>query len=271
MAEDSSTVSFGSPVGKGAGSMVFQGTVTWFDPARELVVLQDGTNVSALRIDLAQPDFQQGERVKLEGEASLLVPAFPDYPGKPATWQVLPSFEAPTNGAEYYLARVRGYLHPPATGKYTFWIASDDSSELWLSEDGSPAKARRIASVGSVRWTEARQWTRYPSQQSSEIWLESGRSYYIEALHQQSTRMECLAVAWQGPGTERKVIDGQYLSPCDPPGGRGASAAAAATTNGVLREYWQDFFSVDLSVLQKRDAFIGTTSKLHCQLKGRCV
>ena len=44
-----------------------------------------------------------------------------------------PSFEAPTNWADNYGTRMRGYITAPVTGDYTFWIASDDNSELWLS------------------------------------------------------------------------------------------------------------------------------------------
>jgi hypothetical protein len=203
---------------QGASRRKFEGTVTWFDAARKLVVLQEG--------------------------------------GKPTSWGILSRFEAATNGVEYFLARARGFLHPPVTGNYTFWIASDDSSELWLSEDDDAAKARRIASVGIGRWTEPKQWTRYPSQQSAEIRLEAGRAYYIEALHQQSTGMDCLAVAWQGPGIERGVIDGRYLSPGVSPGDRPVLAMVSGSTNGILREYWKDFFSADLASLRKSDAFI---------------
>ncbi len=33
------------------------------------------------------------------------------------------------------------YVIPPADGNYTFWIASDADSELWLSTDDNPANA----------------------------------------------------------------------------------------------------------------------------------
>ena len=51
----------------------------------------------------------------------------------PNTTDTLPSFEAPTNWADNYGTRLRGYITAPVTGSYTFWIASDDKSELWLS------------------------------------------------------------------------------------------------------------------------------------------
>ena len=35
--------------------------------------------------------------------------------------------------ADNYGTRMRWYITAPATGNYTFWIAGDDNSELWLS------------------------------------------------------------------------------------------------------------------------------------------
>ena len=42
---------------------------------------------------------------------------------------------------------MRGYLLPPASGAYTFWIASDDSSLLYLSAGTNPASMTAIALV----------------------------------------------------------------------------------------------------------------------------
>lgn len=42
-------------------------------------------------------------------------------------------FEGSLDWADNYGTRIRGYVHPPATVNYVFWIASDDHSELWLS------------------------------------------------------------------------------------------------------------------------------------------
>ena len=57
----------------------------------------------------------------------------------PNTTDTPPSFEAPTDWADNYGTRMRGYITAPVTGSYTFWIASDDNSELWLSTNDNPA------------------------------------------------------------------------------------------------------------------------------------
>ena len=134
---------------------------------------------------------------------------FPDSPDQ-SEWPT--SLEGPINWRDTYGTRVRGYLYPPAIGNYTFWIASDDQSQLWLSTDEDPAHAVHIASV--LSWTPSRGFDRTPEQRSSEITLEAGRRYYIEALHSEGWGGDNLAVAWQGPSiTTRAVISGTFLSP----------------------------------------------------------
>lgn len=59
----------------------------------------------------------------------------PDYPDNPDGGDYLTTFEAPSNWADTYGARIVGYVHPPASGDYTFWIATNDFGELWLSTD----------------------------------------------------------------------------------------------------------------------------------------
>ena len=58
-------------------------------------------------------------------------------------------FEVPTNALDNYGTRLRGYLCPAVSGNYTFWIASDDNGELWLSTDETEANKTLIANVPS--------------------------------------------------------------------------------------------------------------------------
>ena len=146
----------------------------------------------------------------ISGNAVSDLTSSPNYPSSPSGVQTLTTFEGPTNWADTYGDRIRGLLYPPVTGAYTFWIASDDSSELWLSSDTTPENAALIASVPS--WTNPRAWTTYPSQQSVTVTLQSNQIYYIMSLHKEGSGGDNLAVAWQGPGIAQSVIDGQYLS-----------------------------------------------------------
>lgn len=134
-----------------------------------------------------------------------------DYPDSPSGRDRLGALEGPTNWDDTYGTRIRGYLHPPAGGDYTFWIASDDDSQLRLSIDGDPNHAVPIAFVSG--FTDPRQWDAYPSQQSSSFSLTAGQKYYIEVLHKEGSGGDHVSVAWSGPGISQQVISGAYLSP----------------------------------------------------------
>ena len=133
----------------------------------------------------------------------------------PNITDTLPSFEAPVNWADNYGTRLRGYLTPPTTGSYTFWIASDDNSELWLSTNDNPANKVRIASV--PEWTAWRQWNKLASQKSAAITLTAGQRYYVEALQKEDGSGDNLSVGWAKPGepttAPSEVIPGSVLFP----------------------------------------------------------
>ena len=57
------------------------------------------------------------------------------------------AFEAPFNLATNFTARLRGYVIPPLTGEYVFWVANEGLSELWLSQDESPDNKMKIAEI----------------------------------------------------------------------------------------------------------------------------
>jgi len=133
----------------------------------------------------------------------------------PNTTGSLSLFEAPTNSADNYGQRVRGTLTAPATGSYTFWIAGDDSVELWLSTTSSSANRVRIAYHTS--WTSSREWTKFATQKSAAVTLTAGSRYYIEALMKEGAGGDNLAVGWAKPGQSTaapaEVIPGSVLSP----------------------------------------------------------
>jgi hypothetical protein len=125
---------------------------------------------------------------------------------------VLNSFEGAADVADNYGSRIRGYVHPPTNGNYMLWVAGDNTCELWLSTDENPANKRLIATVNG--WTRSNEWSKYPSQKSSSIYLEGGKKYYIEVLQKEVSGGDNIAVGWQLPnGTLERPIPGMRLSP----------------------------------------------------------
>ncbi len=137
-------------------------------------------------------------------------PRYPDSPDESMWWQ---SFEGQVGRGDNYGIRARGYLYPPVTGDYTFWISGDDECQLWLSTNDNPANIVQISHV--VSWTNSREWDKEDTQKSTLITLQAGQKYYIEALMKEGDGGDSLAVGWGGPGIGDgpAVIMGKYLSP----------------------------------------------------------
>ncbi|GAB4423474.1 MAG: hypothetical protein OHK0039_40060 [Bacteroidia bacterium] len=135
--------------------------------------------------------------------------AYPDHASGSST---LTSFTGPTNTADNYGTRVRGYLLPPTSGNYSFWVTGDDEIQLWLSTDASPGNATQVCHIPGHTGTS--EFTKYSTQHSATIALTGGVSYYIELLHKEGGGGDHFAVYWDGPGiASRTLIDAAYLAP----------------------------------------------------------
>jgi PQQ-dependent dehydrogenase (s-GDH family) len=137
-----------------------------------------------------------------------------NYPNNPSTSGALNIFETPGNSGNNFGMKVYGYICPPANGNYVFWIASDESAELWLSTTSNPANKVKIAYNTSA--TKSRQWTKYATQKSGTISLLAGQKYYVEALMKEGSGSDNMSVGWakpgQSPSAPSEVIPGTYLS-----------------------------------------------------------
>jgi hypothetical protein len=138
------------------------------------------------------------------------VPPGTTFAEAPAQGMLLTSSEAPA-AASSRVERLRGYVIAPATGDFTFWVASfkgEAPAELWLSTSDDPGAKRLIASVtprspgrnGKAGASQmAVDWERSPSQKSPPQPLVRGRRYYIEVWHE-GGGLGALALGWRLPG-----------------------------------------------------------------------
>ncbi|MEN6306501.1 MAG: LamG-like jellyroll fold domain-containing protein, partial [Anaerohalosphaeraceae bacterium] len=148
----------------------------------------------------------------ITGESVSNLTSASKYPNNPDMYDTVTTFESATDWLDTYGTRLEGYLTPQTSGSYTFWIAADDSCELWLSTTDSPANIARIAY--STTYTNSRQWAKYSTQKSATRSLTSGQRYYIRALQKEGGGGDNLAVAWQGPDCPtRSVIQSRFLTP----------------------------------------------------------
>ncbi|HHY86396.1 MAG TPA: hypothetical protein GYA07_12825 [Verrucomicrobia bacterium] len=167
-------------------------------------------------------------------------PAFPD---NPSFEEVLTTaFEAPTDVYDAYGQRLQALITAPETGNYTFWIASDDNSVLYVSTDDQPANKQLRAYV--PEWTSPRQWNKFPGQQSAPVFLSAGQQYYIEALMKEGNGGDNLAVRWRLPsGVVEEPIPASRCVPY----GLGPPVITTQPTNVTVVEGGTAAFSVALA------------------------
>mmetsp|Transcript_8240 Transcript_8240/g.15079 ORF Transcript_8240/g.15079 Transcript_8240/m.15079 type:complete len:1302 (-) Transcript_8240:105-4010(-) len=134
----------------------------------------------------------------------------PRYPSSPDDSYVTYGLETSPNRADAYGTRMRCYVVPPETGTYTFWIATDDAGELYLSGDDDPANKSQVAFV--TGWVGHQAWDTQASQKSDPVSLVKGRRYYLEALQKDGGGGDHLSVAWESAeaGIGRSVVGTAY-------------------------------------------------------------
>lgn len=113
----------------------------------------------------------------------------------PNVSEEIDGFAVPRSWGDDYGQRIRGTISPPTTGYYTFQIASDNNSELWLSENHLKYGRTRLASVAGA--TGPDDFERNPSQTSEAIYLVAGQRYYIEVLHKDGLRGDHVSIRWR--------------------------------------------------------------------------
>lgn len=132
---------------------------------------------------------------------------FPDHPDSATDIH-----EAEIVSGAYYQAGVRltGWLLPPTSGDYTFFLCGGSQSEFYLSRNESPLNRVPIAfepcgfgcgGSGPRHWNHpVPGWNGTPLPNVSlPIHLEAGKAYYLEVLAS-SSATDVLGLAWQPPG-----------------------------------------------------------------------
>ncbi len=94
-----------------------------------------------------------------------------------------------------YRARLTGYIVPPVTGNYRFWVITDDNSRLWLSTNTTPANAVEIAR--ETGWRDPDDWGNIGDEQVSDlIPLVGGNIYWIRGGYEEGGGGDHIQIAW---------------------------------------------------------------------------
>ncbi len=112
---------------------------------------------------------------------------------------------------ENYGVKWSGWIVPPLTGTYTFYVRSDDASSLYLSRDETTGNLSSSPICYLDTWVG--NWPTSGTGVAKPIPLEAGKHYYFEYLHKQSTGEDFGQVGWDGPEYfNERPITSNYLS-----------------------------------------------------------
>ncbi len=151
----------------------------------------------------------------------------PSFPNSPTTQSYVGLLEGPLNAFDSYGTRLTGFILPPVSGNYNFFVSSDDGGQFWLSTDQNPAN--RVLVCSEPEWNGSRDWTgttrrnaAAPENRSSTLFpggipLVAGQFYFFELLAKEGAGEDNCAVAWQLPGAPEPAngsspITGAYLA-----------------------------------------------------------
>ena len=147
---------------------------------------------------------------------------FPNSPTETTFWTNFGPYASGNPLGDNYGARVTGFIVPPVSGLYKFYLRSDDSSELRLSTSDSPTGLRVIAEQAACcnAFTDAE-----GTLSSEPINLTAGQRYYVEALVKEGGGDDYIQVGWRTPNdpdlydpTGLGPIPGQFIEASVDPG-----------------------------------------------------
>ncbi len=141
----------------------------------------------------------------------------------PAETTAVTELAAPADAGDNFADRLRGWITAPATGRYTFFLTTEDeNAEFWLSANADPSRRLKRSFVQNA--APAGVWNGVPTQKSLPVALTAGQRYYFEALRKEATGGDSLAIGWIRPGqpdadVPAEVVPAWCLSPYVPEGG----------------------------------------------------
>ncbi|MEK7952071.1 Ig-like domain-containing protein [Luteolibacter soli] len=219
------------------GKLIYTPTAGYTGPDAFSYTITSGSNTATAPVSLqviASTAVQAGVTAdrfnNITGGSVSNLTSSANYPNSPSTRTVWTSVNSGQNVGDNLGHRIYGVVVAPTTGNYTFWIASDDSSQFSLSTDTDPANAVISASVNG--WTNYQGWDENASQMTAVKSLIGGRAYYYEILHKEGGGGDHVSVAWQGPGFARKVL----ATPDIYTAGENAPTLVAAPANQSMNE-----------------------------------
>lgn len=140
------------------------------------------------------------------------------YPDQPFAESILSETRADANMADFYIQRMVGWVVPPASGEYRFFVHADDFAILRLGTGLSASSVRTLVEINVHTSNGA--FLERSDQMSEPVDLEAGERYYLELLQYEHAGGDHLGLGWMSPGsstvtylTEEETLALQNLPP----------------------------------------------------------
>ncbi len=161
-----------------------------------------------------------------------------NYPHYPSVSAYVNISSNPPTAFENYGGRLVGWIVPPVSGDYIFYIRGDDGTDLRLSPNADPAGRVTITSAAAAN---------PPFTASPPQTLVAGNAYFMEALWKEGTGGDYVQVAWRPPWTTniQSISASAMLTYGDPTGA--SIALNSQPQNANLFENRSATFSVTAS------------------------
>lgn len=98
-----------------------------------------------------------------------------------------------------YAVRIRALVKPTQSGPYRFSVSTEGIAELSLSPSENPFEAVVVVGAGEEK--------------SDVIYLEAGKTYYMESLFVENGAMDACRIGWILPDGREESIGNKYLAP----------------------------------------------------------
>ncbi len=117
----------------------------------------------------------------------------------------------PCTGHDFYTSLYKGYLIPPVSGTYHFYMRSQDRHTLWLSPNEKFTDAQKIVARSSNHGNTGTEIGNQTTK-SAPVELEAGKVYAFYAT-QWIIHTTLGGIMWDGPDFEMSYIPGEYIMP----------------------------------------------------------
>jgi len=112
----------------------------------------------------------------------------------------------PCTGTDFFTAMFKGYLIPPVTGDYYFYMVAGDQCTIGLNSLADSYSTVILHSTNGIGTSSGdKEW------KSTLQHLEAGMVYVIYGV-QWNVHTLIGGMLWEGPGIDKEYIPGQYLS-----------------------------------------------------------